>query len=331
MDFFIKHAGNVEEQIDLLRYEKYNGEEWKSIPPSEFRECSHQHTSSREKPRFDNALYKIKMKASYTLEDVVADSGSKYIDSNNLENIFDVIECGKRYCFVGKPCEVSTLRRYSNINPRIDDSILYYLSFFCAGVPSIDANKKLVESLGCKPNECESIVYRGNGWPGKTIVKDKTGKEYKSDYENSWMNYLGRDTRKICRFCIDGVGELADISCGDAWYLIDDKPIFNEKNGRNVLFVRSGKGKDLFDRLVKSNQIKIETINDLDDYLKHSNPYQYTRRTTLYSMIFALKLLRKPYPNYKKSVLRGCASYLPKKYRIRRVVGTIVRIIKRKI
>ena len=278
-----------------------------------------------------NGAYSLKMAVHTKVEEILSSAGSKYIDSNNLETIFKLIENGKKYCFVGKPCEVSTLRRYSKIDPRISRSIIYYLSFFCAGAPSVAANHKLVGSLGCSVEECADIVYRGNGWPGKTIIKDKNGNEYETKYENSWMNYLGRDTRTICKFCIDGIGEMADISCGDAWYLKDGKPDFHEQEGRNITFVRTDMGEALFNSMLLSNCFFYEPVTDVINYLKLANPHQFTRRASLNSTINALKLAGRPYPHYNKKVLQGNSKYLPLKTRIRRMIGTVLRIIKGRI
>lgn len=269
----------------------------------------------------------LRTRVNTTAEEVIACAGSRYIDSNNLEDILSIVEEGKRYCFVGKPCEVSTLRRYAKINPEVNEYIVFMLSFFCAGAPSIDSNKKLVESIGCKEEECDRIAYRGNGWPGKTIVTDKHGSVFESTYENSWMNYLGRDTRNICRFCIDGVGERADISCGDAWYLVEGKPDFSEREGRNITFARSEKGLELINAIIASGHLHSDPVPNLYEYLKLANPYQYTRRATLRFSILAMKLTNKPYPQYNKRVLRGNSKYIPFIPRVRRLFGTLKRIV----
>lgn len=279
----------------------------------------------------NNGAYGLKLAIHDNPEQIIASSGSRYIDSNNLENLLTLIDFNKKYCFIGKPCDVSTLRRYSKISPEIENSIILYLSFFCAGSPSVEANRRLVESLGCKGDDCKDISYRGNGWPGKTIVSDCFNRSYETTYENTWMNYLGRDTRTICRFCIDGIGELADISCGDAWYLNNGQPDFSEREGRNVTFARSERGDHLLKSIISSGELVSGSIDDPQNYLKQSNPYQYIRRSTLEYTLLAMKITNKPYPNYNKKVLHGCSAKLPMKTRLHRLLGTIKRIILRKI
>ena len=175
-------------------------------------------------------------------KDVLACSGSRYTCSSPLYRICELIEAGKKYAFVGKPCDVSALRMYMlNSDAEWTKQIVVLLSFFCAGQPSLDANNKLLSALGCNDvNNLEKLSYRGNGWPGKATVTLKNGQTNEMDYETSWMTILGRDVRKCCRFCADGTGEMADISCGDAWYLTKaGKPDFMEHPGRNVVFSRT--------------------------------------------------------------------------------------------
>lgn len=56
--------------------------------------------------------------------------------------IKNLVETGKKYAFVGKPCDVSALRmlQVRKIEPWTEQ-ITYMFSFFCAGQPSEDANK----------------------------------------------------------------------------------------------------------------------------------------------------------------------------------------------
>ena len=54
----------------------------------------------------------------------------------------------KKYAFIGKPCDVTVLKNFQKLNPIIAEVIPITMSFFCAGLPSIDAQKKLLEEMG---------------------------------------------------------------------------------------------------------------------------------------------------------------------------------------
>ena len=170
--------------------------------------------------------------------------------------------------------------------------------------PTLFEANKLLNSLDCNVDECISIKYRGDGWPGYTTVKDCNGNVFKMTYNDSWGQILGRDIMPMCRYCIDGVGELADISCGDAWYLAKDGyPDFSEHNGRNVVFCRNDLGAKLFDEIVNENRIYREQVENLTDYLGKIQYAQRERRETMLAKILASKILFRRTPKYSFKLL----------------------------
>ncbi|HBG3382852.1 TPA: Coenzyme F420 hydrogenase/dehydrogenase, beta subunit C-terminal domain, partial [Clostridioides difficile] len=199
--------------------------------------------------------------------------GSKYTASKTLYGFLDAMELGKRYAIVGRPCEVRTLRAYLSTN--IPECEVVYLSFFCGGTPSKQANDKLLEVMGVGKGELESLSYRGNGWPGKTRVRTKSGRHVEMDYETSWGEILGRDLQPVCRYCWEGTGEAADIVCGDGWYLVDGKPSFEERPGRNIILARSHKGNKLLMDMEDEGLISLELIDDIS-VLDRMQPGQYS-------------------------------------------------------
>jgi coenzyme F420 hydrogenase subunit beta len=266
---------------------------------------------------------------STTKEQVEACSGSRYTTSSPLMDICAQIQDGKKYAFVGKPCDISSLRMLMNTKKYAwTEQILYLFSFFCAGQPSLAANNKLLAALGCKEiSECQELNYRGNGWPGHASATLSDGKTNEMDYEKSWMTILGRDVRKCCRFCADGTGEMADISCGDAWYLTpDEKPDFEERPGRNVVFARTEKGNELLKLVVQANAISVEEYDIEKDKLVKSQPYHYNRKASLSSLKLAAVICRKRFPLYSNNKMKMFAKGFPVKSRVLRCVGTIKRI-----
>lgn len=264
-------------------------------------------------------------------EDLLKNVGSKYIDSANLATILSLIEKGKKYCFIGKPCEVTSLKALSVSSDALRNSIVLYLSFFCAGVPSIDANKQLIQSLGVNPDTVEKVQWRGNGWPGRFVVKSKNG-EGSCSYEKAWGEFLGRNVRNSCRVCVDSIGELADISCCDGWYLNKEgKPIFDERDGRNATLIRSKAGQELFRLAVKKNYIIESGCLNFDEYLKKAQIYHFQRRASMKSMILAYKLCHKQYPICSKKVLKFYSKQICFRSRFRRFIGTYKRILLGKI
>lgn len=271
---------------------------------------------------------------SRTKEETISCIGSRYTTSSPLLNIKSMVEEGKKYAFVGKPCDVSALRMYQlNNSNDWSNQIKYMFSFFCAGQPSLNANNKLLSSLGCNSiSECDDISYRGYGWPGRARVFFKDGHSCDMEYEKSWMTILGRDVRKCCRFCADGTGEMADISCGDAWYLNSNgKPDFDERPGRNVIFSRTEEGDILLKTLIEKNVISVEKFDVEKDELKKIQPYHYNRKASLNSLKVAMKLCGRTFPLYGKDKLSSFASGFPFKSKFYRFVGTIKRVWRKSI
>lgn len=272
---------------------------------------------------------------SRTEEDVRKCMGSRYSISSPLLQIKQIIKPNEKYAFVGKPCDVSALRMYMEKDEELATHIPYVFSFFCAGMPSESAQIKLLEKLGCNgTNDCSDLQYRGNGWPGYATAIKKDGTKNQITYSESWGKILGRDVRKCCRFCFDGIGELADVSCEDAWYLTkDNKPDFSEHDGRNVVFARTKIGADIIQEATKDGFIILDKIDvkSIFSDLKFIQTYQYERRAGLGSMIAAMKICFRDFPAYNKSKLNEYKHELSLKKRLKRFLGTIKRILQGKI
>lgn len=270
---------------------------------------------------------------SLTPDEVRNCCGSRYSISSPLKDILSVIDKEKKYAFVGKPCDVMALRNYINKNENYKGIIPILLSFFCAGEPSADAQKALVERLGSDLLSCKSITYRGNGWPGYTTVERIDGTTEKLDYNTAWGQYLGRDIRYICRFCLDGTGEAADIVCADFWYLNEEgKPDFSEHEGRNIVIARSLLGSEILNNTISSGKLILE-----ENYLEKMpefntiQPHQYKRKSTMSSMIFAMRMCGKDVPIYSRSFLSQYSKHSSINEKMKAFYGTVKRIIQRRI
>lgn len=267
---------------------------------------------------------------STTRTELIERCGSRYAISHPLLN-FSNLDRNLRYAFIGKPCDVTALKNYMDIDAELKKMIPVTISFFCAGLPSVHAQKRLLERLGCE-EDASSLRYRGNGWPGYATVITKDGRESSIDYNSSWGEILGRDVMKMCRFCLDGVGEMADISCGDAWYLTQEgKPDFSEHEGRNVIFVRSSAGEDVLNRMTALAKIHLEAFPDYEEKLKYMQFYQNDRRATMWAKVLALKLMGRVTPRYGVNVLSSYSKHTSIKRNASIFKGTIKRILEKKI
>ena len=278
----------------------------------------------------DESKIKTQISISHTREEVINKSGSRYAASAVLKDIFKLIDKSNKYAIIGKPCDITVLRTFMNKNPEWNLSILYLLTFFCGGTPSYQANIELLKKMNLQEDQLSDFTYRGNGWPGKTTGLTKDGKVGTIDYEESWGKTLGRDLQNICRFCWDGVGSAADISCGDGWYIENGKPIFAERDGRNITFARTKKGDTLLNEMFRANKINLEVEKDIG-ILEQMQPGQYMRKVAMFSRISAMRLMGKSVPKYNMRQLYHYAKKISIMENLRMFYGTIKRVWRKKI
>lgn len=267
---------------------------------------------------------------SYSEQDVKKCMGSRYTASAPLINILQIVDKNKNYAFVGKPCDVLILRNYISLHSEWEQVFTIMMSFFCAGMPGKRANQKLLANLKTDEEHCTRLTYRGNGWPGFATAVLSNGNVNKMSYNDSWGGILGRDINQYCKFCMDGIGEFADIACGDAWYMRNDKlPDFNEHDGRNITFARTELGLELLQDAIKKGYLSKEDYNIQE--LKWIQAHQYSRKSKTYYRILAMKFCFQLVPIYSVKKLREFSKVISVKSRVKIILGTIKRVIEGKM
>ncbi len=276
--------------------------------------------------------FSTKVYCNTTKEAVMGCTASRYITSSPLSTIMEYLGKGKKYAFVGRPCDVVTLNNFLTSHPQYKEDIFCTLSFFCAGSPSGRASERLVQQMGIDPSECTSIRYRGEGWPGKATATSADGTVQTMEYIDSWNRVLGRDVRRMCKYCSDGVGESADISSGDLWHLdANKKPIFTEAPGENITFARSQKGYEILQTALEKGYIVSEIYERIDQDLGYIQPYHSTRKALLRAKVSATKIMGRCAPYYPKRFLKKCSKKTSVKVQLRTYLGTVKRIVKKKL
>jgi coenzyme F420 hydrogenase subunit beta len=238
------------------------------------------------------------MRRSCTREEVVDNAGSRYAPTAPLAVLPNLLgEDEGAFAFVGKPCDVAGLRAYVELNPRVNERLVAVLSFFCAGVPSLWATYDLLDALGVAAQDVRRLRYRGCGWPGRAVAVDSVGREYTMSYEQSWGKLLGPSRQFRCKICPDGVGELADIVCADAWVVKEGCPSFEEAQGRSLVLARTATGRQHVLDSERGGYL-VTTGFQLED-LGACQPYQLVRRRSVAARMLALWLMRRPIPRYR--------------------------------
>jgi coenzyme F420 hydrogenase subunit beta len=224
---------------------------------------------------------------SKTTNQVINNAGSRYAPASLLIDLIKILEENSNICVIGKPCDIVGVSQFIEIFPEYKDKVFCKLSFLCMGLPSQNATKQLLKSMGLNDNnEVQFLKYRGDGWPGKVKVTTKNKEFYSCTYEESWGNILGKNIHFRCKICPDGWGSFADISAGDAWYSDGKKPLFNENLGKSLVFIRSKLGEKLLNELDEYISLYSYDIKQLS-IIQHS---QFTRKNRIWILYLIIKL-----------------------------------------
>jgi len=197
------------------------------------------------------------LKISTTRQEIINNSNSRYSPSAPLIDIIENIKGYQKYAFVGKPCDIAALRQYSKFNTDVKNKIKYYISFFCAGVPSLNATVDIVTAMDLEMSDVKNLYYRKDGWPGYFKIIDHNNNVHKLSYSVTWLNLLGPRIQFRCKVCADGIGHLSDIVCADAWENFDNRgfPTFKNAPGKSLVISRTQNGENLLQEVLSQNNL----------------------------------------------------------------------------
>lgn len=263
-------------------------------------------------------------------EEVINCAGSRYSPSSPLSVVRDLIGDGKVYALVGKPCDIAAMRALVNEFPQYQTQFPYLLTFICAGVPSEAGTQAVLKQFGVREKDLISFRYRGDGWPGLTKAVTREGQNYTMTYNESWGTILNRHLQSRCKLCADGIGEAADIVCGDAWHSSENGyPSFDEQEGRSLTLARTLQGRALLDAALQTKAIVL-TPYQLEE-LVQIQPFQVNRKQTAQVRRLAVGLLGGKSPKYLRYRLWTLALSSGLRVNLKAFIGTLVRKFKGRI
>ncbi len=277
--------------------------------------------------REDSYLYN-ELHVSRTKEDVINNAQSRYAPALVFHRIKEVLDSeDSTFALIGKPCDMAAMQNFVREFPQYEGRIKYYISIFCAGMPSYNATIQTWQQSGHK-DEPIKLKYRGDGWPGKFRADFKDGSTYQISYNESWGEILGKQVGFRCKICPDGIGMLADVAVGDSWNTKNGYPDFTEADGRCFCMVRTKEGSELMYLAEKAgyiinNPLAITTI-------KEKQKYQYERRKLTGWRILPVQLLTFGVLNYKGLGIFKQALLANVKTGFNNMRGTFQRLLKLK-
>jgi len=254
---------------------------------------------------------------------LLARTGSRYSPSSPCDSIRQIADCDERCVFIGKPCDTSAVMRMREVYSHLNENIAFVFTFFCAGVPSTQGTLELIRHMCMNEQEISAVRYRGNGWPGYFKLEFKDNQEDKTmSYFDSW-HQLQHFRSLRCHLCPDGLGQIADISCGDAWYKYSNK---NNNIGESLILVRTGRGKEFLHRAIDAGYL-IATKSNASNVIKSQALIE--RRKELFGRLVARQMFFIPIPNYAGFELYKSWKSQSIHKKVRTILGSIQRILRR--
>lgn len=278
------------------------------------------HTGVDEERPLENKTVK-----SRTRDELMTRTGSRYAPASPCDELSTIEKSDGPCVFIGKPCDVAAISMLRTDRPKLDRNLGLVLTFFCAGTPSTQGTRDLAKSLKVLPDEIDSVRYRGEGWPGRfTIIYDEKKKKQSLSYAESWGELTHYRSLR-CNLCPDGLGRLADISCGDAWENSTD----NGNPGLSLVLVRTTKGQHILRKAIAANYVQLRPV--ITDNVFAAQKNLLTRRTEIFGRLVSLKLFGIPIPQFRGFSLGRSWLRLPLGRKLRTLVGTAKRIVVRRL
>ncbi len=266
------------------------------------------------------------LRISRNKQDVLSCASSRYAPALIFDHIFEILQnSNDKFCFVGKPCDISGLKNFLVEFPQFKDRFKLTISIICAGLPSFKATEAIVNDF--KPVfPIRDLLYRGNGWPGYFSFLDKEDKRYQLSYNDSWGKRLGKQVHIRCKICPDGIGLQADIAVGDAWETEDGYPDFSEREGSSLVIVRTNAGIEAMSSAQLDGRINYSDLEERK--IAIMQPFQYKRRTKVGIRALAFGVARRRMLNYKDVGIINNTRRLPVMVMAREFWGMFKRAIK---
>jgi len=208
----------------------------------------------------------------------------------------------------------------------LDRNVGAAFSFFCAESPSTGGTIDLLKKLGLDPAAAGSLRYRGEGWPGHfaAVLKGESEPTLKIPYHESWA-FLQAYRPWAAHMWPDGTGELADIACGDPWYMAPD----GENPGVSLVVVRTERGREMLRGAMEQGYLELKRAEPWK--LIKSQEGHIGKKGAVWGRLLVMRLFGLPVPRFHSSRLFACWRRLSFEEKARSTLGTLRRIISRKL
>jgi coenzyme F420 hydrogenase subunit beta len=228
---------------------------------------------------------RTKRHLSFDRAQVMEAAGSRYGPAAPLVDFAQLLERGRPFAFIGKPCDIAALRNLARYDPRVEQVVPYVLGFVCGGASEFAKTRDLVEGFGLEEGDVALLRYRGMGNPGLTCVEARDGRRFSVTYRELWRDEGKWMLQFRCKICADAIGELADIAVSDVW---PNGSPSGEDAGFNGFIARTPKGRALLEDAERAGAlVLIEELGFRD--LDNVQPHQVRKKQELTARLAAMR------------------------------------------
>lgn len=159
----------------------------------------------------------------------------------------------RRIAFVGRPCQIETMRRMETLGVVPSEAIKYYFGLFCMGNFRFGDNEQatLEKIGGFKWEDVKKVNFKEG-----LQVHLKKGEIKRISFED--LSFMKRDA---CRYCDDFSAEFADVSCGGLGAMEGWTTVFLRTPLGRALFTDAGEEKLEIVGRSRNRQVTMDALN----------------------------------------------------------------------
>ena len=191
-----------------------------------------------------------------TKQEILSAAGSKYCPAAAGTALREILNTEGRYAVVGLPCHIQGIRKAEQLIPGLTQRIRYRISIACSFNYSFHGTRRFIEGLGIPPQEVQELQYRGRGWPGSMLLRLKDGSATVIPLAEYYRT-LGPFSLWRCLLCSDMLGELSDLSCGDAWL---PELLRTDKAGSSFVISRTPEADELLETAAAREAVELSEL-----------------------------------------------------------------------
>ncbi len=191
-----------------------------------------------------------------TRREILSAAGSKYCPVTVGAALKEILNSKGRFAVVGLPCHIQGIRKAEQQIAELAGRIRYRISIACSFNYSFHGTRRFIQSLGIVPEEVQELQYRGRGWPGSMLLRLKNGTETVVPL-TEYYRKLGPYSLWRCMLCSDMLGELSDLSCGDAWL---PELVKTDKAGSSFVISRTPEAEELLEAAATREAVELSEL-----------------------------------------------------------------------